>query len=307
MTGTLPLADDADLRPMLAVVLALAVLSAMDAAIKGVGTDVAVTQIVFMRYVAGMIVGLPVFLMTGPHVITRRTLTTNGLRAAVMLVAAWTFFYAITRLPLVEAVTLAFTAPLFIVLIARVVLGEPVRSRAVLAILIGLAGVLLVVSGDIGDGGRRVLTWAGVAAALVSAVAYAFGTVLLRKHSATSTIPVMVFSQAAIASVLMLPLGLYTWQPVETLLLVWFAMIGLLGTTGHLLMAWGFSRANAGRLAPLEYSAFLWALVFGWAFFGEIPALATYAGAAAIVVGCWVATRPGWPIYPRRRFVPPAD
>lgn len=300
--------SSASLRPALAVAAAIAVLSGMDAAIKTFGTDVPVVQIVFLRYLFGAVFALPVYLWTGPHRIDRPRLKANGLRAVVMLVAAGTFFYAITRLPLVEAVTLAFTAPIFVVLIARVMLDEPILPRAVVAIAIGLGGVVLVVSGDAGAEGGGALTAAGIAAALVSAVAYALGIVLLRKHSATSPIPVLVFLQAAIAAALAAPFGLFVWQPLDAASWLTFALIGLLGTVGHLFMAWGFARAHAGRLAPLEYTGFLWALLFGVVLFGEVPALATYLGAAAIVVASAVATRPGWPIYPRRRYVrPPQD
>jgi drug/metabolite transporter (DMT)-like permease len=295
------------IRPVFAVALAIAVLSAMDAAIKTLGPHVPVTQIVFLRYLAGAVFALPVFLFTGPHRVTRKTIETNGLRAVVMLVAAWTFFYAITRLPLVEAVTLAFTAPLFVVVLARPLLSEPIQPRALVAVGIGLAGVAIVVSADASAEGRGVLTTAGVVAALVSAVTYALGIVLLRKHSASTPIPVMVFSQAVIAALLAAPFAIAIWQPISVGVLAAFLLVGFLGTAGHLFMAWGFSRANAGSLAPLEYTGFLWALLFGLVLFGETPAPATYLGALAIIIGCWVGTRRGWPVYPRRRYIPPHD
>lgn len=278
-------------RPALVVALSIAVLSSMDALIKSFGPQAAILQLLWLRYAAGAVFGLVVYLATGPHRITRRSLSANGLRAMVMLVAAGSFFYAITRMPLVEAVTLSFTAPIFMVLIARLVLGEPITRRALLAVAIGFAGVMIVVWGD--GGGDSRLTVEGTVAALFSAVAYAFGIILLRKHSAHDAIPVLVFMQAALSVAIMTPVGILTWAPVAMDDWVKYAVIGLLGTIGHLLMAWGFSRAPAGELAPIEYTNLLWATLFGLVFFHETPAVATYAGAALIVVACFTATRRG--------------
>lgn len=276
-------------RPALVVALSIAVLSSMDALIKSFGPEVAILQLVWLRYAAGAAFGLVVYLATGPHRITRQSLKANGLRAMVMLVAAGSFFYAITRMPLVEAVTLSFTAPIFMVLIARVVLGEPITRRALFAVAIGFAGVMVVVWGD--GGGDSRLTLEGTAAALFSALAYAFGIILLRKHSAHDAIPVLVFMQAALSVVIMTPIGIATWAPVAFDDWMKYAVIGFLGTVGHLLMAWGFSRAPAGELAPIEYTNLIWATLFGLVFFHEAPAIATYAGAALIVVACFSATR----------------
>jgi S-adenosylmethionine uptake transporter len=142
---------------------------------------------------------------------------------------------------------------------------------------------------------------------LLAAVAYAFGIVLLRKHSTHDAIPVLVFLQAAIATVVMTPIGVITWTGLDMCAAVAFIAIGLLGTVGHLLMAWGFKHAEASRLAPLEYTNLLWATVFGIVFFSERPALTTIAGAALIIFACLIATRPGWPIFPRRRFMAPGS
>lgn len=298
-------ATDTSARPALVVALSILILSAMDAVIKGFGPDSSILQIVWLRYAGGALVALVFFAATGPHRITLRSLKANGLRAAIMLVAGGSFFYAITRMPLVEAVTLSFTAPIFMVLIARLILGEPVTRRAIGAVGLGFAGVIVVVAGDSGSG--HALTATGVAAALLSAISYALGIVLLRKHSAHDAIPVLVFLQAALAVVIMTPIGIATWQGIDLPTLATFGVIGLLGTCGHVLIAWGFKHAEAGRLAPIEYTNLLWATAFGLIFFGERPALTTVAGAVLIILACLIATRPGWPIFPRRRYLAPGD
>jgi len=290
-------------RPVLAVALSILVLSAMDAVIKGFGPDSSILQIVWLRYVSGALFVLPVLIATRPHRITLRSFKMNGLRAVIMIVAASTFFYAITRLPLVEAVTLSFTAPIFMIFAARIILGEPITARAIGAVGLGFFGVLVVVAGDMGA--ERSLTATGIGAALLSAVAYAVGIVLLRKHSSHDSLPVLVFLQAAIASVILFPAGVLAWDGFGTHDLIAYTAIGLFATVGQLLIAWGFKHAEAARLAPIEYTNMLWATVFGIAFFHERPAWTTFAGAVLIILACLIATRPGWPIFPRRRYTAP--
>lgn len=295
----------ASMRPALVVALSIFLLSGMDAIVKGFGPESSILQIVWLRYVMGAAFAFVVFLATGPHRITRQSLKSNGLRASVMIVAAGSFFYAITRMPLVEAVTLSFTAPIFMILIARLILGEPVTTRAIGAVGLGFVGIVVVVAGDFGSG--QALTPAGIAAALLSAIAYALGIVLLRKHSAHDAIPVLIFMQAILAAIVLTPVGIATWTGIGMRDLIAFVVVGLLGTTGHLLIAWGFKHAEAGRLAPLEYTNLLWATAFAMLFFQERPGPATYLGAALIVLACLIATRPGWPIFPRRRYSAPGD
>lgn len=298
------------LRPALMVILSIIVLSTMDAMIKGFGPEAVIVQIVWLRYAAGTVFAFVVFFATGPHRINRQSLKANGLRSIVMIVAASSFFFAITRMPLVEAVTLSFTAPIFMVLIARIILGEPVTARAIAGVGLGFFGVLVVVAGDMGTSpvnGGQALMLEGIAAALLAAVAYALGIILLRKHSTHDSIPVLVFLQAAMAMAIMTPIGIATWGGIDLDDLIAFAAIGLLGTVGHLLMAWGFKHAAAARLAPLEYTNLLWATIFGVVFFSERPAVTTLVGAVLIILACVIATRPGWPIFPRRRLNAPGS
>ena len=65
----------------------------------------------------------------------------------------------------------------------------------------------------------------------------------------------------------------------------------MLSISGALLLTWGYARAETQRLAPLEYTGFLWAALFGWLHFRETVTGATVAGAVLIVAGCWIATR----------------
>jgi drug/metabolite transporter (DMT)-like permease len=277
------------LAPVLAVALSMALLSTMDAMVKGLGASHGVWQIVVLRYGFGLLFALPAFL---PHLrrgITRASLLANGLRGAIFLITGASFFYSLTRLPLAEAVTFAFTAPLWTVVLARVLLGEAIEKRALVAVALGLAGVLVVTSDQLfGDRPFDVL---GVAAALLASLGYATAIVLLRQQASRDPVPVLVALQTAAALMGALPLGIASWTPLSAPALLAFLFVGALGTAGHLFLSWGFARAPAGKLAPLEYTSFLWAAFYGHLFFGEEPTAELAVGAALIITAAFIASR----------------
>ncbi|PWB65820.1 MAG: EamA/RhaT family transporter, partial [Bradyrhizobiaceae bacterium] len=90
---------------------------------------------------------------------------------------------------------------------------------------------------------------------------------------------------------LVAPFGALAWTAPDGVSLLWFALIGTLGTTGHLALAWAYGRADASRLGVLEYTAFVWGVLIGLAVFGEVPSLATLAGTGLIVAGAVLISR----------------
>lgn len=286
-------------RPALVMALAILVLSSMDALIKSFGTSLPILQIVWLRYAFGAVITVGVLLVTGPHQITLRSLKSNVVRSVFMVLTALFFFYALTRMPLVETVTLAFTAPIFMIVIARVLLGEAITSRALIAVLLGFCGVLVVVAGDFGSGGA--LNPLGIAGALSAAVTYATWAVLLRKHASHDSIPVLTFLQTTLAAAILTPTGVLFWSDLSQMQVLTFVAIALLGTFGHIALAWSLKHAEASRLAPIEYTNLVWASLFGLVFFAERPAPMTLAGAVLIIAACLITASPGKPLWPRRR------
>ena len=125
----------------------------------------------------------------------------------------------------------------------------------------------------------------------VSAVTYALSMVLLRARAQTDPVVTIVTIQnVAPAAILLVP-ALLVWQQPSPADWDVLTLLGTLGVLGHLLMARAYAKAQAARLAPLEYTALLWASLFGFAFFGEVPTPTTLAGAALIIGGAVVASR----------------
>lgn len=276
--------------PVLAVLASIIFLTAMDAAIKVLSATFATGQIVTMRYACGALVALLVFAFR-PSAVTLLSLRTSFFRSIVIVSTASLFFYALSELPLAEVVTISFISPLILVGLSAVFLKEKAPPRAIWASLIGLVGIAIVMipeltSGVVAQGSLR-----GYGAVLAGSVGYALLLMLTRKHSGHDSPQAMVVLQASFCALLALPFGLSSWQMPDGADILLAVFIGFLGTGGQLLMTLGYGRAVASRLAPLDYTAFLWASLFGYVLFGDVPHALTFLGAGLIIFACLLAAR----------------
>ena len=276
--------------PALRAIAGIAILSVMDAVIKGMAAYYPIFQVTFLRFVCGTIVATGVILVTRPGWPSRETVIANGLRSIVAVLTATTFFYALGQLPLAETLVLSFLAPMFVAFFGMLLLKERVDSRIVGALVVGFLGTLIVVLGESGSSHAE-RSWSGVAAALASAVFYALSVVLLRQRAQRDQFIHIVLFQNLGPMLLISPFGLAVWQQPTAPHMAWFLVMGTLGVIGHILMATAFAKAEAARLASLEYTALIWATVIGYGVFNEVPTLATFIGGALIVGAALITSR----------------
>lgn len=277
------------LGPALRALLGIALLTAMDAVVKAQMQSHPFIVALFMRFAMGGVCALAVLAVLRPPVPTRSSVIGNSIRVPVVVLTAGSFFYSISVLPLAEALTLAFLAPVFVALLGGVLLKEKLDARIWQALGFGIAGMLVMVwprlQGQVSGAGL------GVAAALFSAVTYAFNLILLRRIALKEHPAVIVaFQNGGPALLLAVPAALFFVPLTGHDVLVYLAA-GALGVAGHLLLTSAFARAEASRLAPLEYTALIWASLLGYAFFDEVPLITTYAGAVLIVAGAIAISR----------------
>jgi S-adenosylmethionine uptake transporter len=276
--------------PVLRASAGIAFLSVMDAVIKGMAVHYPVLQVTFLRFAAGTVVATGVVLATRPGWPSRETIAANSLRSVVAVLTATSFFYALSTLPLAETLVLSFLAPMFVALFGLLLLKEQVDGRIIGALAIGFVGTLIVVLGQTGEGGPS-RSWTGVSAALASAVLYALSVVLLRQRAQRDKFMHIVMFQNVGPLLLISPFGIAAWQPPTAAHLAWFLVMGCLGVIGHVLLVTAFAKAAAARLAPLEYTALIWATLIGYGVFDEVPTLATFAGGALIVGAALMTSR----------------
>ena len=202
------------------------------------------------------------------------------------------FFWGIGHVPLAQAIALAFIAPLIALYLAAVLLGEQVGKRTVGASLLAFAGVIVIFVGQArADLGREALL--GSLAILLSAVLYAVNIIMMRRQSqAAGPLEIAFFQNLTVDRRAACRAAGHRRPPCRSLL-HWPALLGaaVLSTLSLLLLSWAYARAEASYLAATEYTAFLWAALFGWLVFGEHLSAFTLAGAVLIVAGCLLAAR----------------
>ena len=277
--------------PFFAVAAGIGTFSIMDGLMKAASIAVGAYNAMLWRSLVGALIMVPYWLLRGGKWPQRAALRLHAARGLTSAFMATTFFYGLKYLPLAEGMAISFIAPLIALYLAAVMLGETIGRRAILASLLGLAGVVVIAAARLGQGGYdRQAAW-GIAAILASAVLYAFN-LILQKRQAGLAAPIEVAAFQALTTSLFLLL-VAPWLAVAPPLGVMGHVTGaaLLAAVSLMLISWGYGRAETQVLLPLEYSAFIWAAIMGWVMFGEGLSLPTVAGAALIVVGCWIASR----------------
>lgn len=292
---------DQSLLPVLAAFIAIGLLSWMDAFMKAAALAVGAYSALLLRAPIGFAIAAPLWRATGGKWPGRPILRLHLVRGAVVVVMGFLFFFSLTLLPLAQAIAISFISPLIALFLASVLLGEKVGRAAIVGALLGLAGVGVILAGKLwgeGIGGSAL----GIAAVLASAMLYAWNLVLQRQQALVAQPLEVATFQNAIAFLALIGFAPFFLQLPDAGAWTDIGISALLSTTGAVVFTWGYARAETQRLAPIEYSGFLWAALFGWLFFAEAVTAATVAGAVLIVAGCWIATR-GRPPEPENAVV----
>jgi len=263
----------------------------MDAVMKGLVIALGIYPTMIWRMLSGVAMSGALFAVR-PNWPSRSTMRIHLYRGALTTVMAMLFFWGLARVPLAQAIALAFIAPLISLFLAAAILGETIARKTIGASLIAFAGVVLIFIGQAqADLGREAAL--GSMAILASAVCYAVNIILMRSQAQVAGPIEIAFFQNVIVAVLLVgawPLfGGADLPPIDQLPFILLA--ALLSTASLLLLSWAYARAEASYLAATEYTSFLWAMLLGWLVFGERVSWFTLAGAALIVAGCFLAAR----------------
>ncbi|MEO1250076.1 MAG: DMT family transporter, partial [Pseudomonadota bacterium] len=191
------------------------------------------------------------------------------------------FTYAYSVMPIADAYAISFAAPLIVVALALPLLGERTDLWRAGAVLIGFVGVVIVLRpGDAGMGGFVSM---GALAALVGTIAYALLMITARSLGQVETQSAMGFYPTVFVAIASLGLLSFEFLKPTPLDFVLLCTVGLLGGTVTILINQAFRMTPSAVLAPLDYSAMLWALLFGYAIWGDIPTSQMMVGATIIV------------------------
>jgi len=273
----------------LLMLAALGLFAALDANSKLLSASYPVTQVVVIRQATMLILLLLARLLRpgagGPLSTAHPWL--HLLRAAAMVVSALGFFLALREIPLAEGYLVYFTAPFMTLALAALVLGERLPRAAWLWSGVGFLGVLVAMAPGLRAGG-------GLAAygfALMATAGYAVVLTVNRGLRHEAGIARLILWSALPGALVLLPFAIGGW--VQPMGWDWAAMAanGLFAGGATICLAAAFRRSNAAQLAPLEFSALLWAMLADFAIWGTLPAATTLLGGIIVVMACVMSQR----------------
>ncbi len=276
-----------NLQATFLALLAFALFSTHDVAIKYLGTIYSPLQIMFFASLFSFPL-ITILLVRDPtpgnlHPVHPWWV---ALRSVCVVVAPTSAFFAFTLLPLAQVYAIIFATPLLITLLSIPVLGENVGVWRLLAVVFGLIGVLVVVRPGAGDFGL------GHGAAFLTACAGALQSVIVRKIGRKERRVVLMLYPLLVSVGVMGIAQAFVYVPVSLPDLGALAFVALFGFTATFLLVRAYTIGEAAMVSPMQYSQILWALGLGYVLFGESPDGTTLLGAAIIMAsGLFIIAR----------------
>jgi S-adenosylmethionine uptake transporter len=270
--------------------LGIACFSVMDALMKGLVMSLGAYNALFWRFLLLTAMSSALYTTLRTPWPSRGVIRIHLMRGILNSAMAFLFFWGLGRVPLAQGVALSFIAPLIALYLAALILKEKIARKAVLGSLLGFAGVLVILAAQAeAELGPDALH--GALAILASAFLYAWNIILMRQQAQVAKPVEIAFFVSVITSICFLLAApfLAVVPPAEN----WTNLAAAAGLAfvSLLLLSWAYARAQAQHLAPVEYTAFIWAALLGFLIFSEPVRILTIVGAAMIVAGCLIAVR----------------
>ncbi len=268
-----------------------------DAIAKILSSEVALGQLLLVRFAIQALVLIPIIAMTGRiWRMSSRVLGLTFVRTILHILGIGMMVSALYYLPLADAIAIAFVMPFIMLLLGHYVLGEEVGLRRMLACAVGFLGTLLVIQPSFQQVGWPALLPLGVA------VNFALFMLVTRKI-AKETDPIGLQAVSGVMAVLMMAPAMFLIPGMTAPILAWdsaldsttwtlLLAIGLSGTLAHRLMTWSLRYAPSATVAPMQYLEIPIATIIGFAVFGDLPnTLASVGIAITVASGLYIVFR----------------
>ena len=231
----------------------------------------------FMRYFFGTLMLIPIVLKLGLH----RSMRTDRLplhlfRGAIHAGGMFLWFIGLPLTTLASVTALGFTGPVFVTIGAALFLGEKVRMRRWMAVLVGFAGAMIIIRPGVGDIGY------GAICILISTPLFSISNIVSKALASTESAHKIVIWQHLSIVLFAFPVALWFWETPSWSDLGWFVAAGLCGTMGHLCQQNGYQLADITLLQPIGFVTLLWNALLGYFLFFQQPDVWTFVGAAVI-------------------------
>jgi drug/metabolite transporter (DMT)-like permease len=245
--------------------------------VRYLGSDMPAVQAAFIRYLIGLGLLLPwIVRMQWPQAGAGRV-RLYMLRGIVHGAAVGLWFYAMARIPLAEVTAIGFSAPVFTALGAILIFREQVRARRMLAIAAGFVGTLVILRP-----GFQVIE-SGSLAQLVASLCFAGSFLLAKQMTRSESSTDILIMLTLFCTLALLPGAVYFWQEPTWVEIGWLALTAVFATAGHYALTRAIAHAPLTVTQPLSFLQMVWAVLFGYLLFGEIPDVWVVLGAMIIV------------------------
>lgn len=273
---------------VITMLLSVALFSCMDAGLKYLSQSYGAFQVGFLRGVASLpLVVIWVIATKAGGSLLKVRWSLHVLRGVLTILMMGSFIYALRSLPITTAYTLFFVAPLMITAMSVPLLGEQVGPRRWAAIVIGLVGVIIALR----PSSEGMISMAGLAV-MLAAFCYSFSAITVRWLARTDSDQAMVFWLIVFLTIGAGALAIPSWKPVQSEHYPVIAAIAVMSTLGQIAITTAFRHGSASTLAPFEYTALIWGVLFDITIWGVLPDRMTWVGAAVIVAsGLYIVHR----------------
>ena len=259
------------------VVIAGLMFVAVTVLVRHLGSDLPAVQAAFIRYGFGLLLLIPAILKMSFGTMTFPKVKLYVLRGLAHGMAVMLWFFAMARIPIAEVTAIGYTTPIFTALGAILIFGERIRFRRILAIIIGFFGTLIILRPGFNEISMGSLAQLGAAPCF--AISFLFAKKLTRTEQSGDILVMLTI----FCTLTLLPGALMQWRTPQIDELLWLALVAVFATAGHYALTRAFAAAPLTVTQPFAFLQLVWAIIFGFLLFGEVPDIWVVVGGSIIV------------------------
>ncbi len=237
-------------------------------------------QVMEMRVLIGFVLLLPLVLASGGFAAMRtQRLWTHVWRNGVHYVAQYAWLVAVTLIPLAQVISIEFTMPIWTAILAALFIGERINRWKIIAIVLGLIGVLVIVRPAVESVSQ------GQLYSLVAAIGFSISVILVKSMTRTESVVRIIFWMMVVQAVIGAIPAYLVWQPITAKLWPWIFLVAFCGTFSHYCMARAMTHADATVVVPMDFLRVPLTALVGWLVYAEAIDVFTATGAVLILLG----------------------
>ena len=245
--------------------------------VRYLGSDMPAVEAAFIRYLVGVGLLLPAIWRMRGRLLRNASLGLYIYRGAIHGVAVMLWFFAMARIPLAEVTAIGFSTPVFTALGAILIFHEQVRARRLIAIAAGFVGTLIILR----PGFHSIE--AGSLAQLVAALFFAASFLLAKRMTQSESSGDILVMLSIFCTLALMPGAIYYWREPTLSEIGWLALVAVFATAGHYAITRAIAAAPLTVTQPLSFLQLIWAIVFGYWLFDEVPDTWVIVGGLVIV------------------------